>query len=158
MSFLGSAFGAAGRAGMSVGYGMHAGLDALRHPLRTGVKGAWSATKGAAGLGASAALGATGLGLHAAIKYGPGAYRKTSALTQATVGASLTEIGAVSALGLGAYAAMSDNPDEGLMEAGRTVASMGEQMGMASRPSYGTSVFQQSAQGLVFGLHSRRGR
>jgi hypothetical protein len=114
----------------------------------------WWGTKtatmtGAAGLGATAS---------AAARYGPSMYRGANAFSQTMFGASIGQMGAVGGMGIGAYSLLADRPVEGMMGAARGTAGFVSQMGeaMVTRPTYGSSVFQQSVQGLTFGLSSRR--
>lgn len=86
------------------------------------------------------------------------AYGAANMASTRLLGASIPQIGAVAGLGALAYAAMADDPVGDVQAAGRMMTGMGEQLRMASRPSYGHTAFQQSVQGLTFGLHSSRTR
>ena len=83
-------------------------------------------------------------------------YRAGSAVTKATLGASLGQLGFAGAVvaGAGMLAASAMNiSGEQAMEAARGVH---EHMRESAKPVYGSSQLGQSTQGLSFGLHNRR--
>jgi hypothetical protein len=85
-----------------------------------------------------------------------GAYRAGSAVTKATLGASLGQLGFAGAVvaGVGVLAANAMNiSGQEVMESAHGVH---EHMRESARPHYGSSELGQSTQGLSFGLHSRR--
>lgn len=162
--FIAEVMKAAGRFGASVTRGAaRAGAYAIENPARAvgkvalaGGKQVGKAALSGTALAARGAYSMSGIGVRAGIKYGPGAYRKTNAFSKMALGSSIPEIAAVGGAGLATYAALSDDPMGGIQQAGRLLGATGDQMQAARRPTYSTTVFQQSTQGLTFGLNSRR--
>lgn len=98
-----------------------------------------------------------------AAKYGYKAgYPAANALTKMSTGASIPQIGAAAGLGLLAWGALRDDPLEDMRSIGAAGSSMmdamQQQAEMAQMQKYKHTSFQQSTQGLVFGLNSRRTR
>jgi hypothetical protein len=88
------------------------------------------------------------------------AYQGTNAASKALLGASVGKLAIGGGLAVGALAlidtAIGRDP---FSDAGAAVGGaqrFNRAMNEASRPSYGASAFQQSTQGLVFGLHNAR--
>lgn len=88
------------------------------------------------------------------------AYGRASKITKATLGTTPGKLALGAGLAVGALgmldAAIGRDP---FADAGAAVGGMqrfGRAMQQASRPSYGASAFQQSTQGLTFGLHNAR--
>ena len=87
---------------------------------------------------------------------GKAAYGAFNKLSMKAFGASIPQIAAVSGAGLLAYGMYADDPVGGIKSGVQFYDTMRQQAMASSRPSYGSTVFNQSTQGLVFGLHSRR--
>jgi hypothetical protein len=88
------------------------------------------------------------------------AYGRASKISKATLGTTPGKLALGAGLAVGALgvldAAIGRDPfaDAGALAGG--VQRFGRAMEQASRPSYGASAFQQSTQGLTFGLHNAR--
>ena len=85
-----------------------------------------------------------------------GAYRAGSAVTKATLGASIGQIGFAGAIvaGVGVMAAGALGISG--QDAANVAGSVHEHMRSMNKPVYGYSELGQSTQGLSFGLHNRR--
>lgn len=118
-------------------------------------------TIGAGRFAGRVGIGAARLGFRAATSAPARAgmkatYGALNAGTMRIFGGSIPQIATMAGIGLAAYGLLSDRPVESAQRAGSAISAMGEQLAMSKRPRYGTTVFQQSVQGLTFGLHSRR--
>jgi len=89
-------------------------------------------------------------------------YKAANAFSKLAFGASIPQIGAVAGAGLLAYGMLSDDPVGGLQAAAQGASAMRSEMKSYTqqfkRSSYRSTEFQQSTQGLVFGLHGSRTR
>jgi hypothetical protein len=80
----------------------------------------------------------------------------TNVFSESILGASVQQIAGVGAVGLGVLSLFPNQP-QGAIEAGSgLMQGMAQQAAASSRPTYGMSAMNQSTQGLVFGLNSRR--
>jgi len=84
------------------------------------------------------------------------AYPAANFMSKMVTGGSIPQIATVSGIGLAAFGMLSSDPVGQAQRAGRFMQDIGQQMRMSSRPTYGQTAFQESVQGLTFGLNSRR--
>jgi hypothetical protein len=95
----------------------------------------------------------TGQGIYNSAKTG---LDITNVFSESILGASVQQIAGVGIVGLGALSLFPNQPEGAIEKGSQLLQSFGEQAAMSSRPTYGMSAINQSTQGLVFGLNSRR--
>lgn len=132
-------------------------MGVLSFAAKTAWAGASTTAKmgwGAAKMAAPVAAGGAKYGY----KAGAAMYPAANTMTRMMTGGTIPQIGAVAGLGMAGWAALRGPGQmvDDMRGIGGVVQGMGDAMAQASAPRYGLTAFQQSVQGLTFGLHSRR--